>query len=180
MLSFILLIVYIYRYVAMEHERQNVAVDLEDDVGSVFARIDAWLMEQRQADGLVGADGVVADDELMEQRQADGVDGADGVVAGEWADRADSDVVDEQVEQMMGWHMDVELLVVDEQEVVDEPENDAWFNDILWAGPQNNFNDDDMYAYADYDSGVDMHEGSVIDWNGMVEMDEEDWELGDG
>ena len=45
---------------------------------------------------------------------------------------------------------------------------------IFWGGTQNDFIDDDMYPYANYDSGIDQYEGGNDDFG----LDEPDWIVG--
>ena len=55
-----------------------------------------------------------------------------------------------------------------------ENDNRIWYYDILWAGAQNNFNNDDLYPYADYNSGIHQYEGGNDDFG----LNEPDWIVG--
>jgi len=175
MLTFIILISFIWRVVSQhaiedeEHDRQTDDPDNEHDRQTddndgpedVIVWLDEWLA-QHHGNGV---------DELIDQ--ADGFDMAQphGNEVVEQAAQADD------LDEWMARHG-----VVDQVEQAEGNEQDVWLNDILWAAPQNNFNDDNVYPYADYDSAVDMYEGENDDWLEMardwVDMEqEEDWEL---
>ena len=103
----------------------------------------------------------------------------------QWVDDVGRAMEREQDGQI-GWNVELEMDGDDDVHDVDEQadidEQNGWYNDILFAGPQNNFNDDDVYPYADYDSGVEMYEGdNDIDWHRDWNDEAEDWdaELGD-
>ena len=163
MLTFIILISYIW-HVASQHAIEDVEHDRQtddhdnDDLGDVIVWLDEWLAQHHD-------NGV---DELIDQ--ADDLD--------EWMVQPEQAAQADDLDEWMARHGVDQVAQADDN----EQENDVWFNDILWAVPQNNFNDDDVYPYADHDSGVDMYEGENDDWLEMAQdwidmVEEEDWEL---